>query len=67
MEGLAITPNGRMLVGAMQSPLAQDSGDLAGGVTRIVPFFAPQRFNRGDDTNDDDREHGRDHDRVRRP
>jgi hypothetical protein len=36
MEGLAITPNGRMLVGAMQSPLAQDGGDVAGGVTRIV-------------------------------
>jgi hypothetical protein len=34
MEGLAITPNGRMLVGAMQSPLAQDGGDVKGGVTR---------------------------------
>jgi hypothetical protein len=36
MEGLAITPDGRTLVGAMQSPLAQDGGDVAGGVTRIV-------------------------------
>jgi hypothetical protein len=36
MEGLAITPDGRTLVGAMQSPLAQDGGDLKGGVTRIV-------------------------------
>ena len=36
MEGLAITPDGKTLVGAMQSPLAQDGGDTAGGVTRIV-------------------------------
>ena len=36
MEGLAITPNGRMLVGAMQSPLAQDGGDVKGGVTRLI-------------------------------
>jgi hypothetical protein len=36
MEGLAITPDGRTLVGAMQSPLAQDGGDVKGGVTRIV-------------------------------
>jgi hypothetical protein len=36
MEGLAITPNGKMLVGAMQSPLAQDGGDVKGGVTRII-------------------------------
>ena len=36
MEGLAITPDGRTLVGAMQSPLIQDGGDLKGGVTRIV-------------------------------
>src|SRR5262249_40866427 len=27
MEGLAITPDGRTLVGAMQSPLEQDGGD----------------------------------------
>jgi hypothetical protein len=36
MEGLAITPDGKMLVGAMQSPLAQDGGDVKGGVTRVV-------------------------------
>lgn len=36
MEGLAITPDGRTLVGAMQSPLIQDGGDAKGGVTRIV-------------------------------
>jgi hypothetical protein len=36
MEGLAITPDGRTLVGAMQSPLIQDGGDVKGGVTRIV-------------------------------
>ena len=36
MEGLAITPDGRTLVGAMQSPLAQDGGDVKGGVTRLI-------------------------------
>jgi len=36
MEGLAITPDGRTLVGAMQSPLIQDGGDVKGGVTRLV-------------------------------
>lgn len=36
MEGLAITPDGRMLVGAMQSPLIQDGGDAKGGITRLV-------------------------------
>jgi len=36
MEGLAITPDGRTLVGAMQSPLIQDGGDAAGLRTRIV-------------------------------
>jgi hypothetical protein len=36
MEGLAITPDGRTLVGAMQSPLIQDGGDVKGGVIRIV-------------------------------
>lgn len=36
MEGLAITPDGRTLVGAMQSPLLQDGGDVKGGITRIV-------------------------------
>lgn len=36
MEGLAITPDGRTLVGAMQSPLIEDGGDAKGGVTRIV-------------------------------
>jgi hypothetical protein len=36
MEGLAITPDGKTLVGAMQSPLIQDGGDVKGGVTRIV-------------------------------
>jgi hypothetical protein len=36
MEGLAITPDGRTLVGAMQSPLIQDGGDVKGGVTRII-------------------------------
>jgi hypothetical protein len=35
MEGLAITPDGRYLVGAMQSPLIQDGGTDA-PVTRIV-------------------------------
>jgi hypothetical protein len=35
MEGLAITPSGRMLVGAMQSPLIQDNG-TNGEFTRIV-------------------------------
>jgi hypothetical protein len=36
MEGLALTPDGRTLVGAMQSPLLQDGGDNKGGVTRLV-------------------------------
>jgi hypothetical protein len=36
MEGLAITPDGKTLVGAMQSPLIQDGGDVKGGVVRIV-------------------------------
>lgn len=35
MEGLAITPDGQTLVGAMQSPLLQDGG-TAGRFTRIV-------------------------------
>lgn len=35
MEGLAITPDGRYLVGAMQSPLAQDGGTSAAYV-RLV-------------------------------
>jgi DNA-binding beta-propeller fold protein YncE len=35
MEGLAITPDGKTLVGAMQSPLAQDKG-VDGSTTRIV-------------------------------
>ncbi|HEX4337787.1 MAG TPA: esterase-like activity of phytase family protein [Polyangiaceae bacterium] len=35
MEGLALTPDGRTLVGAMQSPLIQDGG-TAGRFTRIV-------------------------------
>ncbi|WP_426107566.1 esterase-like activity of phytase family protein [Massilia sp. TSP1-1-2] len=35
MEGLAITPDGKKLVGIMQSPLAQDGG-VGGGYTRIV-------------------------------
>ena len=35
MEGLAITPDGRSLVGAMQSPLIQDGGTNA-PITRIV-------------------------------
>jgi hypothetical protein len=35
MEGLAITPDGRYLVGAMQSPLIQDGGTDA-AFTRIV-------------------------------
>ena len=35
MEGLAITPDGRYLVGAMQSPLIQDGGTDA-PVTRLV-------------------------------
>jgi hypothetical protein len=35
MEGLAITPDGKTLVGVMQSPLLQDGG-TAGKYTRIV-------------------------------
>ena len=35
MEGLAITPDGRFLVGFMQSPLAQDGGD-GGAANRMV-------------------------------
>lgn len=35
MEGLAITPNGKTLVGIMQSPLIQDGG-TNGAYTRIV-------------------------------
>ena len=35
MEGLAITPDGRTLVGAMQSPLIQDGGKGA-SITRII-------------------------------
>ena len=35
MEGLAITPDGKTLVGFMQSPLAQDGGD-GGRMNRIV-------------------------------
>ncbi len=35
MEGLAITPDGRTLVGAMQSPLIQDGG-TDGAYTRII-------------------------------
>jgi hypothetical protein len=35
MEGLAITPDGKMLIGAMQSPLIQDGG-TSGRFTRIV-------------------------------
>ena len=31
MEGLAITPDGKTLVGAMQSPLIQDGGDMVAG------------------------------------
>ena len=36
MEGIAITPDGRTLVGAMQSPLIQDGGDVKGGIVRLV-------------------------------
>ncbi len=36
MEGLAITPDGRTLIGAMQSPLEQDGGDIKGGTVRFV-------------------------------
>ena len=35
MEGLGITPDGKTLVGFMQSPLAQDGGD-GGRFCRIV-------------------------------
>jgi hypothetical protein len=35
MEGLAITPNGRTLIGGMQSPLLQDGG-TSGRFTRII-------------------------------
>ena len=46
MEGLAITPNGTMLVGIMQAPLAQDKNkvvrivtiDIAAGVTREYAY-----------------------------
>src|SRR5215831_11517714 len=37
MEGLAITPDGKMLVGIMQAPLIQDGGK----VVRIVTFDIP--------------------------
>lgn len=36
MEGVAITPDGRTLVGIMQSPLLQDGGTDTGMNTRIV-------------------------------
>jgi hypothetical protein len=36
MEGLAITPDGRTLLGIMQSPLLQDGGTTTGLATRIV-------------------------------
>ncbi len=36
MEGLAITPDGRTLVGAMQSPLLQDGGTATGQTIRLV-------------------------------
>jgi hypothetical protein len=36
MEGLAITPDGRTLVGAMQSPLLQDGGTDTGQNIRLV-------------------------------
>ena len=36
MEGLAITPDGRTLVGAMQSPLLQDGGTATGQNIRLV-------------------------------
>jgi len=36
MEGLAITPNGKTLVGVMQSPLLQDGGTDTGQNIRIV-------------------------------
>jgi hypothetical protein len=36
MEGLAITPDGKTLVGIMQSPLLQDGGTATGLTVRIV-------------------------------
>jgi hypothetical protein len=36
MEGLAITPDGKTLVGIMQSPLLQDGGTVTGLTVRIV-------------------------------
>jgi hypothetical protein len=36
MEGLAITPDGKTLVGAMQSPLLQDGGTATGQNIRLV-------------------------------
>jgi hypothetical protein len=36
MEALAITPDGRTLVGAMQSPLLQDGGTVSGQTIRLV-------------------------------
>src|SRR5262245_8309029 len=36
MEGLAITPNGKTLVGVMQTALIQDGGNTNGKVIRIV-------------------------------
>ena len=36
MEALAITPDGRTLVGVMQSALEQDGGDVKGQTVRIV-------------------------------
>ena len=41
MEGLAITPDGTMLVGIMQAPLIQDGGKAGGKVVRIVTFDIP--------------------------
>jgi hypothetical protein len=46
MEGLALTPNGKMLVGVMQAPLIQDGGkiirivtiDIATGATRQYAY-----------------------------
>jgi len=36
MEGLAITPNGKTLVGIMQNALIQDGGNTGGKIVRIV-------------------------------
>jgi hypothetical protein len=44
MEGLAITPNGRMLVGIMQAPLIQDGGKIVRIVTIDIATGATHQY-----------------------